>query len=175
MPKAILVKTLEGKYLLAEENTRPSLLSFAKTYKATLSAVTVRSKGKTIRKVVEALNAQGDLPTQKPPVTNEAMIYTPPLHGNVNPGAANTIIKKDNYEEFLSQAAVVKKYIKQQLMKGEPVSLASLQKWAVTKKIKLSKGGLSRHLQKVLDWAISQGYSRIKEGRAYRITKAKRE
>lgn len=174
MPRAILVKTQEGKYLLAEEDTKPSLLSFAKTYRATLSLVTIRSKAKTIRKVVEALNSQGALPSQKPTVSHEVEIYVPPEPGSENQGAENTIIKKENYQEFLNQASTVKEYIKKQLMKGDSISLTSLQEWASKKEISLSKGGLSRHLQKVLDWAVGQGYSRVKEGRAYRIERAKR-
>ena len=96
------------------------------------------------------------------------VLYEPPEDEEPK---ASTVIKKDNYKEYLGQAESVKRHIQNELVKGNPVSLMGLQEWAVAHDIELSKGGLSRHLQKVLDWAVSKGYKKIKEGRYYRITK----
>ena len=78
MPRALMIKTKEGKYLIAAEETKPSLMTFAKAFKASLFAVTTANKPLNLRGLVEALNDMKNLPDKPPKHTREVPIYIPP-------------------------------------------------------------------------------------------------
>lgn len=77
MPESLMIKTKEGKYLLAEPQLEPSLLHFAKTYKASLFRIKTSQRPLKIKAIVDGLNKQQELPSAPPKYSEEETIYTP--------------------------------------------------------------------------------------------------
>ncbi len=172
MTKALLVETEGGKFLLAQESMKISLMEFARVHKAKLSIVETHERPLSLREIINHLNNQEGLRGQAPEHQLTQLLWDPTTNKSEPPNTdGRTIIGKDNYQNFIQQADQVKEYIKSELVEGHWVSLQTITEWIADKDIKLSKGGISRHLQKALDWAVGQGYQKIKEGRTYRVTK----
>jgi len=168
MGAALLIKTREGRFAVARLDMEASLVHFAESYGASIMKIETEAKPFSVREIVEKLNHPAQLLPRPPKHTCLEEIYSPKA---LETEKSSTVIAKENYREFLDQAAKVKEKIKQELINGNRISLSLVQEWAEKENIKLSKGGLSRHLQRALDWAVSKGYTRIKEGRFYRIEK----
>ena len=167
MKLAILAQTSNDRYFLGPLEAGASLLEWAKQFKGKLYKVQTAATPWTLLEIVHYLSKPDKLPVRPPHIQSRETIYEPPAKVTKS---NKTVIQKVNYQEFLDQATRVREYLKALLMKGNPISLGQITEWAIAHKITLSKGGLSRHLQKVLDDATGQGYQVIKEGRTYQVT-----
>lgn len=169
MTECLLIKTPEDKYALANTNAKHSLLGYAKTFGAEIYIVETDETPLPLKQLVKQLHNGKGLTKTKPPYKNIKPLYIPEPEKPKDPN--RTVIEKDNYKDFLNQAQKVKDYIYSELSKGKTVSLNTIQEWAKQQKIEVSKGGLSRHLQKTLDKLVKEGYSKNKIGRSYNVSK----
>jgi len=166
MKVALILENRKG-FLLAPVEMEPTLLELAKDQKARLYRMPWEGSVPTISDVVTR-SKDAEAYMKELPGTPRELIYEPPAPKRKK---NKTVITKGNYKDHTSRADLIKDHIKGRLMQGESLSLEKVQKWATSQGIELSKGGLSRHLQKCIEWAIERGYRKVKEGREYRIEK----
>lgn len=165
--KAIMVQTRDDRYLLCPLDAQVSVISMAQHIKAKVFRVTTTETVPTLLDIAVATKNLKGLPKTPPEVENLVPVYlpTPPKE------RTNTMVNKNNYQVLYDQAVMIREYLVEELKRGRSVDLTKLQAWIDQKGITLSKGGLSRHLQKSVDYMVQRGWTKVKEGRSYRVFK----
>ena len=168
MHSALKVRLPEGGWIIADLGLQASLLEYAKTYGAKLSKVQTPETPLSNKEVLLLLNTPDEVPNQEPSGEQEELLYQPPTPEEDN-NTGRTVIDRANYADYRTQARQIQDWIRTELVSGNRVSLAKTLEWASTKEINLSKGGFSRHLQRTLDNAVDEGYTKVKSGKEYSI------
>lgn len=167
MKPVLLAQTNDGGWITAPPECQHSLQDWASKHRGKLYTAKSTQTPLSILQLVQALMKPNKLPRTQPPHRDLETIYEPPTKSHKPRN--KTVIHGENYQDFLAQAANVREHLKELLMTGKKLNLGQISDWAKARGINLSKGGLSRHLQKVLDNATGQGYQVIKEGRTYQV------